>query len=158
METKIILGEPEFIGEFPIRQDIKVLPANAKTIDKRWKIESVYNGFPIMKLSKYAQKKLTIEQQLDPSKWPLNAAKTAYKYHKLITTEDGLSIGDRVIIHSSFSSWRSYGVYLESEMIKSEDGNYVTTKFNGDDRGCWTTTCVIHPDIIEGKCPLKVTL
>jgi len=154
----IDFNEPEFVGKFPIRQDIQALPADEPKELSPWRIGSIYDGFPIMRLSKYAQKKLTIEQQLDPSKWPRNAADTEYKYHKMITTQDGLKIGDRVIVQSSFSSWRSYGVYLESEMIKSEDGNYVITEFGEDDRKCWTTTGVIHPSIIEGKCPLKVTL
>jgi hypothetical protein len=159
METKIIMGEPEFIGKFPIRQDIQVLPADAKTIDKRWTILNSYCGFEIMRLSKYAQKKLSIEQQLDIRAWPRNAADTKYKYHKTITTEDGLKVGDRVVVKSCpCDYWYYYGVLLENGMIKAECGNYSSIAFSEDDRECWTTSGSFHPSIIEGKVPLRVTL
>lgn len=64
MSSKIIIqdgyywvGEPEFVGSFPIRQDIEILPADPAV--KGWRVESVVgiNGNKYIKLlSKYLKK------------------------------------------------------------------------------------------------------
>ena len=142
--------------KFPIRQDITVLSADKASPRLGWIIKE-YIGSEIYKLSKYAQKKLTIEQQLDTRKWPRYLINQNLKFHKNIKEKDGLKEGDLVVVKANpFDYWFDFGVVMKDGgsvshklYVEAQNGCYVVINFNEDDRECWTTGCVINRRALE---------
>jgi len=112
-----VMSEPEVVGQFPIRNDIEILPYKE---DKNigWTIENYYSGAEITKPG---------------SPEPL-------------TKESDLQVGDEIIVPTLFGSHNgtvekdSYGKLY----AKIGESLVADLYFGTDDRKCWITLSTIN--------------
>ncbi len=110
--------EPEFVGQFPIRQDIEVIPADKEDKSIGWTVENYYSGAEITKPG---------------SSEPL-------------TKESDLQVGDKIIVPTLFGNHNGVVEKDSYSVLYAKIGENLVADlhFSTDDRRCWITFSTIN--------------
>lgn len=112
--------EEECFGEFPIRTDITILPANSNNLILGFKIYE-YNGFELYFSVEDAEKNNPI--------FDFSALQVGQTLYANLGWETPSCIG-------TVAKWDNGDIYIDA------GGNIWTLEFSGDDRACWVaSTC-----------------
>jgi len=124
------IGESEFIGNMPIRQDIEVLPADEpKQMKLGWTIFEQSGG--------------SIYLANDLSENP-------------ISTRDGIKIGDEIIVPTLFGDIQMTVTELNDNEGTADSGYTLgLLEFGIDSRNCWTSSSAINKKCLN---KLKVSI
>jgi hypothetical protein len=152
-DTVFQIGEKEYVGAFPIRQDITVIkPDKPEKPEKPmvgWYIYEV-NGIELYKLSDYAQKKLSFKEMFSFKGFP-RYKNGKLRFHRRVYEEDGIKVGDRVLVTDLFGTY--FGTIDEYESgtlyAISDNGNHIVLEFSKDHRKCWVCTAAINPSVYK---------
>lgn len=111
------LTEPEFVGRFPIRQDIEVIPADKENINVGWSCRE-YSGAEITKPG---------------SSEPL-------------IKESDLQVGDKIIVPTLFGNYNGTVEKDSGGELYAKIGDHTVADlcFSTDDRKCWITNCAVN--------------
>jgi hypothetical protein len=111
------LTEPEFVGRFPIRQDIEIIPADKENINIGWSCRE-YSGAEITKPG---------------SSEPL-------------IKESDLQVGDKIIVPTLFGNHNGVVEKDSYSVLYAKIGENLVADlhFSTDDRRCWITFSTIN--------------
>jgi len=126
----IQIGESEFIGNMPIRQEIEILPADeSKQMKLGWTIVEQSGG--------------SIYLANDINENP-------------ITTRDGIKIGDEIIVPTLFGIVQMTVTELNGNEGTADSGYTLgLLEFGTDSRNCWTSSSSINKKCLN---KLKVSI
>ena len=154
-EETIVVADPSYVGSFPIRQDITVLPADdPKRLKLDWYVHQ-YTGCEIYRFPKELDLKPI--EILDDRYWPRDKDGNP-KYHHKITKKEDLVFGDAILIKSLYDYWWNPAIYDGDGVAYTDDNKLYGAflEFGGDDRNCWCS--VMHGRIGETAIFSDVTL
>jgi hypothetical protein len=123
-----VAGEPEFVGKLPVRQDLEVIPdTNPDGSKKLGWMCSEYVGCEV-----YRFKHGTV--------WDIP-----------LTKEDDLKVGDEIGVAGLFGGYHIMTIAKreDGELYADGDSMMATLSFNGDDRHCWVSSCLINKRAVE---------
>ena len=114
------VGEPEFVGAFPVRSEIHVAPTNNKT--SGWIVKNFYSSAEVYKLNDSGE--------------PIRVN---------LTNKEDLQVGTRVTVPTLFGYVNMVIAKDEDgELFADSENTSADLIFDEDDRHCWTSSCAFN--------------
>lgn len=139
----VVHGARDYVGAFPARQDITVLPADDPNKLRLGFVIREYIGQEIYRVKKDFSG-LSGEEFYDQiSLVPVfpDSGKPGSEYFETIKSRDGICVGYRVVAHGW--NWMQGVIVADGGdfRFESEGGMMGFLRFGEDDRSCWVSTC-----------------
>lgn len=176
MEETFTIGPPEFVGAFPVRQDVTVLPADDPGRQRiNWVVHE-YAGTEAFDLSGFFKAGGRIG---DISELPEGGWHEDWSIWKIVdeglevqfllpgirtgkttiptATRQGLTVGDRLVVCGliGFDVATVTEVNGDSALAESS-GSLWPLEFSKDDRKCWVCTCQMNKSLFNSNVNLSV--